>query len=104
MGDPTLRLQPVPPPARLAATVTPAGFRLTWLPSGQATVGYALYRSLAPGAPFQRLTPALVEGLSYLDPGPVTLPRRYMVRAVTLQTSPGGSYYNPSQGVFVSLN
>ena len=100
MGDPTLRLQPVPPPSRLAAAVTPAGVKLTWLPSGQATVGYAVYRSPGPGAPFQRLTPALIQGLSYLDPGPVPAPRRYLVRAVTLQTSPGGSYYNPSQGVF----
>jgi hypothetical protein len=27
----------------------------------------------------------------------------YMVRAVALQTNPSGSYYNPSEGIFVTL-
>ena len=27
----------------------------------------------------------------------------YMVRAVTLQTTPSGSYFNPSQGIFASI-
>jgi hypothetical protein len=100
MGDPTLRLQPVPPPVRVAAALTSAGVKLTWLPSGHEVAGYALYRSRGLAGPFLRLTPALVAGTSYLDTARLPGPRRYLVRAVVLQTSPAGSYYNPSQGVF----
>jgi hypothetical protein len=100
MGDPTLRLQPIPPPSAAQARPVPGGVKVSWRPSGQPVEGYALYRSTAPDKPFVRIMPGLARGISFVDTNPAGGARRYMVRAVALQTSAGGTYYNPSQGVF----
>ncbi len=101
MGDPTLRLDPVSPPAWAAATASAAGVTFTWGGSADAVMGYHVYRAPSPNGPYTRLTGSPLAGNSYLDT-PSSGTYTYMVRAVALTTTPSGSYYNASEGVFAS--
>lgn len=103
MGDPTLCLDPVAPPGGLSANPTPGATGLSWNPSADAVVGYHVYRSASPGGPFTRLTSSVVTGTSYVDAAPPPGTWTYMVRAVALTTTPSGSYYNPSEGMMVTV-
>jgi hypothetical protein len=98
MGDPTLRMQPVAPPGALWLTNRTTGIDLGWSASSEAVAGYHVYSGSSMGGPFTRLTPTPVTGLGFTDTqgrGSV-----YMVRAVKLEVSASGTYYNASQGVF----
>jgi hypothetical protein len=100
MGDPTLRLHPVAPVASLDGSAKSAGTTLAWTPSSDSgVVGYHVYRAASLTAPFARLTPEPVAGTSFADLSP-TQTGVYMVRAVKLERTPSGSYYNASQGKF----
>jgi len=103
MGDPTLRMDAVAPPAGLAAAQNGDLVRLNWSPSPDPIIGYHVYRALANTGPFTRRTISPLTGNSFTDvavpPGTYT----YMVRAVALQSTPSGTYLNPSQGIFSSL-
>ncbi|MCX5757586.1 MAG: fibronectin type III domain-containing protein, partial [Candidatus Hydrogenedentes bacterium] len=102
MGDPTLRLQYVAPPSAPTATAAGGNVDLAWTASPDAGIlGYHVYRSADPGGPFTRLSTALVSGVSYSDTAPLSGDSTYMVRAVRLETSASGTYYNASQGIFV---
>jgi Bacterial Ig domain len=104
MGDPTLRLQPVAPPVALIAFTNDAGgVDLTWQPSLDTVLGYNVYRSASPGGPYSRLNAALITANAYTDPD-VSSDTCYMVRAVRLETSSSGSYYNASQGAFATVD
>jgi hypothetical protein len=103
MGDPTLRLQYVAPPSALDAIEVAGDVELTWEASPDAGIlGYNVYRSADPGGPFTRLNTELVTEVSYTDPDPLVGESTYMVRAVRLEESASGTYYNASQGVSVS--
>jgi len=101
LGDPTLRLEPITPPSNVAATQNGNMVTLNWSPSTDSVVGYHVYRATSPSGPFTRLTSSLLTGTTFNDTSAPTGSPAYMVRAVALQTNPSGSYYNPSQGVFV---
>lgn len=101
-GDPTLRLHPVKPPSGLNANPSPRRVNLTWGASLDSNLqGYHLYRSAGAEGPFTRITQQPVSGTSLSDtplPGNYT----YMVRAIKLEQTPGGTYLNPSLGTFVT--
>ena len=99
MGDPSLRLFPVAPPASLGGSLAGSSATLVWTPSPDAVLGYHVYRATAANGPFTRLTGPLLGATTFVDasaPAGAT----YMVRAVKLETTPSGSYYNASQGLF----
>jgi hypothetical protein len=102
MGDPTLRLHPFAPPANLAANVGGGSVALSWSASVEPVLGYYVYRADTEAGPFTRLTAQLETGLSFTDASPTADSHAYMVRAVKLETSGSGSYYNASQGAFVT--
>lgn len=104
MGDPTLRMDLVSPPTALSGAAGGGSVTLNWQASADSVLGYHVYRSASPGGPFARLTGSLVTGNTFADTtaGPNTY--SYMVRAVTLQTTPSGSYSNASQGAFVTVD
>jgi hypothetical protein len=103
MGDPTLRMHAVAPVSLLlAATNGSGGVDLTWNPSADAVVGYHVYRAPTATGPFTRLTANLLTATNFTDP--VITTNVYMVRAVKLEVSGSGSYYNASQGIFQNLN
>jgi hypothetical protein len=100
MGDPTLRLDQLAPPANLTATPIGNTVSLNWNASSDPVLGYHVYRAPQATGPFSRLTSSLISQTGFSDlnlsPGSYS----YMVRAVTLQTSPSGTYFNLSQGIF----
>jgi hypothetical protein len=103
MGDPTLRLQTVAPPSDLRAVSGRYANILTWSPSTDNVAGYHVYRASDPAGPFVRLTPAPLSVSIFFDSNTNSRAVTYMVRAVALQTSPSGTYFNPSQGVFAMV-
>jgi len=103
LGDPTLRMHPVGPPSGLRVVSNGSGgAALNWVASPDAVEGYHVYSAPTAAGPFSRLTTNLVTGTSFTDSA-VTA-SVYMVRAVKLEETPSGSYYNPSQGIFQSLD
>jgi len=95
MGDPTLRMTIVAPPTALSAE----NGNLAWSPSPDAVLGYHVYRSIHADGHFTRLTTSPLTDTRFTDPNPVS-DATYMVRAVKLETTPSGSYYNASEGAF----
>src|SRR5262249_52352890 len=99
MGDPTLRMHVVAPPTNLLGATNGGGLTLSWNASSDSVAGYHVYGSSSPNGPFTRLTSSLVSGTTYTVNNPSNT--TYMVRAVKLETTPSGSYFNPSQGAFL---
>ena len=103
MGDPTLRMHVVAPPSSVAATPSGGAVALSWGASPDAALGYHVYRATEPGGPFTRVSGAPVVGTSFMDSGVAALSSgtyTYGVRALRLETSSSGSYFNASQAVF----
>jgi fibronectin type 3 domain-containing protein len=97
MGDPTLRMHPVIPPSNLTVN----GGVLSWNASTDTSlVGYHVYRASSANGPFTRATTTLVSGTTFTDS--VSGTYTYMVRAIKLERSGSGSYFNASQGVFAN--
>jgi len=105
MGDPTLRMHPVKPPAGLVLEEGTAGtVRLAWsAPEDSAVIGYNIYRADGLYGEFTRVNTAMVEDTTYDDPCFTTCSIVYMVRAVKLETSKSGTYLNLSPGVIDSI-
>ena len=99
LGDPTLRMHPVIPPSNVAAN---AG-TITWSSSTDSAIqGYNIYRAAFANGPFTKISGATpVSNLFFVDPAP-TSGAVYMVRAVKLEQSGSGTYFNLSQGTFSS--
>jgi hypothetical protein len=73
--------------------------RLSWKAAPEKVAGYHVYRGDAEFGPYERLTTVPVTAPSFADPAGATK-HFYQVRAVVLQESPTGSYFNSSQGLF----
>ena len=104
MGDPTLRMDMVAPPSGLSAVTVTGGVNLSWSPSSESVLGYHIYRRDSAGGSFSRMNGALITSTSYTDSSNSPATAIYMVRAVKLQTTPSGSYFNASQGIFATVN
>lgn len=106
MGDPTLRMHTTLPAASVSVSET-ATKRITvsWQPSPDSDiVGYQIYRAPHLYGVFGKVTSGFVTGSSFVDADPFQGNNVYMVRAVKKITSPAGTYYNLSQGVFDSVS
>ena len=103
IGDPTLRMFPVAPPGNLRAGVGEA-VNLTWNASPDSSiVGYHVYHSGAAGGRYQRLTASPLNSTSFSHSAGQGV-HHYMVRAIKLESTGSGTFYNPSQGAFVMVN
>ncbi|HWA25846.1 MAG TPA: glycoside hydrolase family 9 protein [Lacunisphaera sp.] len=98
MGDPTLRLHPVAPPAALGGASAGSVVTLTWTPSTDSIVGYNVYRAASDTAAFTKLNSSLLTVPTYVDAS-APAGAIYMVRAIKHEVSPSGSYFNASQGL-----
>jgi hypothetical protein len=102
MGDPSLRMHPVTPASGLLISTNSHGVQLSWTASPDNVIGYHIYRAPAAAGPFTRVNSDLIGGNSYTDPQVSS--NVYMLRAVKLEQSASGTYYNSSQGIFQSLD
>ena len=106
MGDPTLRMHTALPVASINATEkSTKRIEVTWTASPDSDiVGYHIYRAKSMYGVWGKVTNTIITGTSYLDVDPFQGNNVYMVRAIKKETSPSGTYYNYSQGVFDSLS
>ncbi len=103
LGDPSLRAHIVAPATNLALTPQCDAVRLNWTPSADpAVAGYQIFRSTTPYSGYTKIHPGLVNG-SYTDPNPPADTLYYQVRAVKLQNTVAGSYWNTSTGIIQSV-
>ena len=99
MGDPTLRNDVVAPVSNVVAVKAGTNCSITWTASADVVLGYHIYRKYDT-SDYVRVNSSLITGTSYNDTGLAgTGTYTYMVRAMLLQTSPSGTYYNLSQGI-----
>ncbi|MDB6123353.1 MAG: hypothetical protein JWQ71_2346 [Pedosphaera sp.] len=101
MGDPTLRMHSVFPPSNLMRSAG-SGVVLNWTGSTDSVVGYHVYRATNAFGPFVHLNNVLIGGSTFTDSNVVAGTYTYMVRAVKLESTPSGTYFNPSQGIFTT--
>jgi hypothetical protein len=101
LGDPTLRLHRVTPPANLRATRSGKEVTLEWDGSPDAECAYFVYRSTDGLDGFGEPLGPATSATRWAD-SPDRLPALYQVRAARLQVTGSGSFTNLSQGVFVS--
>ena len=106
MGDPTLRLHPVLPPANLIIDSSSGNPSLSWTASGDTNVeGYTVLRSSSPTGPFESVGGSFIAGTTFVDrSGTPGQSYHYQVRTVKLESSASGTYLNGSQGVFGTGN
>lgn len=98
MGDPTLRIHPVSPPANLLVS----GTTLSWTASTEPVMGYCLYRQHPTSGIFVKIKTTNANETTYTDSAPTAGVNYYMLRALKLETANSGSYMNLSQGIFGS--
>ncbi|MBL9174674.1 MAG: hypothetical protein JNL10_14145 [Verrucomicrobiales bacterium] len=99
MGDPALRLHVVEPPRNLSVSSASGKVTLVWSPSTEADLtGYHVYRGSSPYGPFTRVTASPLSAATFTETATAGQTVTYMVRTLTLEAVPGGSYYNFSQG------
>jgi len=106
LGDPTLRAFPLRPVTEVTAeSEGPQGqVVLRWNASEDSEVlGGHVYRSDSEGGPFARVSAAIVEENTFSDRVESEGDWWWMIRAVKLQETASGSFYNPSAGVTVGL-
>jgi len=101
LGDPTLRMHIIAPPTEVTAAAEGGEVVVTWKASPDAVLGYHIYRGASTAGPFTRASEAPVtEPLRFVDTRRIAGEAVYQVRAVALNASPSGSFYNSSQGAF----
>lgn len=104
MGDPTLRNDVVAPAQNLIATYYNGNAVLNWTASTDVILGYNIYRKNDTVTFYEKINPQPITSTTFTDsclifPGIYT----YMVRALKLETTNAGSYYNMSTGVTDTL-
>jgi hypothetical protein len=104
MGDPTLKLHVVKPPGDLTVSQVGASeVLLSWTGSPDAVEGHHVYRAPGLRETFARLNGVVVTDTSFVDASPLAGNNVYMVRALKLETTGSGTYWNLSGGVLDSL-
>ncbi len=101
MGDPSLRNEIVSPVSNVVATKNGNNCNITWTASTQTNViGYNIYMKNDTNKTYVKINPTTITGTSYTHqclvyPGIY----KYMVRALVLENTPSGTYYNMSEGI-----
>ena len=104
MGDPTLRMQVVAPASDVVVSALGNDAKIAWTASHDDVEGYNIYRATNPNGPFTRINSSLVKTAGFTDADAASNDYTYMVRAVKLDESASGTYYNPSEGAFASMS
>lgn len=106
MGDPTLRMHVIRPASDLQLSVIGENepVDIAWNATNDEVLGYYVYRSTAEFGKFDRISDTVVTGTFFTDWNPENGTNWYMVRAVRLEETPSGSYYNMSEGVSDSIS
>ncbi|MBK6776281.1 MAG: T9SS type A sorting domain-containing protein [Flavobacteriales bacterium] len=100
MGDPTLRTRMVAPPSNFSVANAGGLASFAWTASAETVLGYHIDRINANGS-LTRINTTMITGTTFQNAGvPFVAGAQYMVRAIKLQTTPSGSFFNLSLGAF----
>ena len=100
LGDPSLRMTVVPRPSNLQVSNSGGLASFTWSAGLGPVDGYHVYEINQGTGNLVRLTPAPVTQTNFSSPAvPFVSGKRYMVRAVKLQTTNTGRFYDLSLGI-----
>jgi hypothetical protein len=105
MGDPTVRMQPFATARNFRVVQDSCNnrFKLKWSASLDTAVHtYYIYRARHIDSAFTNIGNS--SGLSYVDNSPLTGTNVYMLRALKLQVSGSGTYFNLGQGLFDTVS
>jgi len=101
LGDPTLTLFQVAPPSNLAVSNSGGKLKFDWSASSES--GLAGYHVYEIGTnEITRITSTPVSGTSFTSSVNFASGKKFMVRAVKLQITKSGSYFNQSLGAIKS--
>lgn len=108
MGDPTLRLHYFDPPKKLKLDTTYAigtwnYIKFSW-DKDENVLGYMLYRYLEDINSIQKLNINLYTATSFIDSSVIKGKNIYLVKAVRLEKSNTGTYYNSSQASYLTVD
>jgi hypothetical protein len=105
MGDPTLRMVYVNPPSNLVTSSlnNQNHVVLNWTASSGGVQGYHVYKASAELGPYSRVNTSLITATTFTDTVPDNGISWYMVRAVNLETTASGTFFNSSQGITDSI-
>jgi len=105
MGDPTLKMDIVAPPSNINLSIIGDDhIRVTWSASSESVAGYYVYHSTEEFGKYTRISPAIISIFTYTHTQPSYGVNYYMVKAVKLEQTPSGSYYNVSEGMAGSIS
>ncbi len=107
MGDPTLRMHYFDGAKNLNSNKTNSNKNvvLTWTASSEpGVVGYHVYRTSRNGGVYYPITTAPLNALTFTDLNPYNGTNYYVVKAIKLETSNTGTYYNSSLGVMAIVS
>ncbi len=104
MGDPTLRSQYVFPPNNFTVNNIDGVAIMKWEASGEPVIGYNIYKRNDSLNVFEKINNLIIKDTFFIDscliyPGVY----EYMVRAIKLEKTNSGSYYNMSTGITDTL-
>jgi len=104
MGDPTLRMYVISPPSNLQLTEVNNRVELSWTASADNVLGYQIFRKDSVDGIYNRVNQGIISGTAYTDSffesnGDFN----YSVRAVKLEESMSGTFYNLSGGSLASI-
>ena len=103
MGDPTLRIHPIAPPLVFRAIRGLSNtFLLRWHAPLEPVLGYYIYELTAQNGEVRQINTVPLKGTRLTIRGSPA-GSIYMLRAVKLESTPSGTYYNLSQGKMVAL-
>lgn len=103
MGDPTLRSSYVLPVKNLILNSNDNSNELKWDQSSDNVIGYNVYSSKSINDKFRKINKEIIKSESFIDSNFYNGKNVYMIRAVKLEKTPSGSYYNMSIGLIDSI-
>lgn len=106
MGDPTIRMHVVKPPSGITVdSIANVTCQINWTASTDNDIlGYNIYKSNLLHGTFIKVNDNLVSGTTFTDDESYNGNTVYMVRAVKLQQTASGTYFNLSQGIVDSAS
>ncbi|MFT5725722.1 MAG: hypothetical protein ACI9JN_002849 [Bacteroidia bacterium] len=106
MGDPTLRMHMFAPPTNVVVTSSDANKKVhvSWTASADKVDGYYVYYSNDSLGPFIQANTDPISGTTYSNTAPHQGKVYFMVRAIRLEETKSGSFYNLSQGNFGEID
>lgn len=101
MGDPTLTMLPVSSPSNPNIVNNNTSKTLTWSdPIETNIIGYHVFRSVSIDGIFVKLNTNVITTTTFIDSSPLPSSNFYAIRAVKLETTASGTFYNYSPAVF----